>query len=710
MAVTLGVVLTATYPKTPPRLSLTSHDELREQTLFKIQSFLDTKPKQLTADEQPMIDGIVEGIREILDDAAQAKAAGLELPSLEEERAAHEALLAKQAEEKRMEEEKKKKEETLEEERALGDLVQKELQRQQEKRKQQKGTNGPNSEDSRAPADPDRVTFDQTCKMTDNTGNSIQFSAVTGKLELRKGTITTIYTVRPIVAGGQKCPNLVLKETILRSNGKDPALFKKQLQNLESHLESLKKVHHRNLLDILDFRIDREVASSDGGESSSLWKVSVLSPEAEKGPLGELLDLAGTMDITKVRSWTIDLLDALNFLHNSSLVHQSIHPGNILLFRESSGEIVPKLSDAMYQKELHNICVKSQATPGLSSPKSAYWLPPEIAGTSKPHYTQKTDVWDFGVVVLQMIFGMDVPEKYHSPSGLIDSLPLSHSLHELVSKFFKPDPKKRPRAFELGSSEFLATDAPALVDDTSAVMSSIHSLSSNPVGTPSRLRRESTNRNMGPSRYKEDFTEETVLGKGGFGVVVKARKKLDGMIYAIKKITLRSQATLSEVLKEVRLLSQSSHPAVVRYYNAWYEELPEFSDTEGDTSTEDLNTEEESRDTVDDDPNIQFATSTGGLDFMSSSGYPQVEFGYDDSDGEEDESGDSNDEEDEDEDEAAEVEDGVQMIDMAVGSPEKVQHMLGPKKARFQRPHRTILYIAMEYCEKRVCHLNNGDS
>lgn len=36
-------------------------------------------------------------------------------------------------------------------------------------------------------------------------------------------------------------------------------------------------------------------------------------------------------------------------------------------------------------------------------------------------------------------------------------------------------------------------------------------------------------------------------------------------------------------------------------------------------------------------PDIEFGVSTGGLDFMSSTGYPQIEFGYDDvSDGDED--------------------------------------------------------------------------
>jgi eukaryotic translation initiation factor 2-alpha kinase 4 len=690
-------------------LTLKNTEDLRAQTQFKIQKYLETKPKEFAVDEQPMTYGIVEGIREILEDAAQAKAKGLELPSLEEERAAHEAELAKQAEEQKVEEERRRFQESKEEERVLDSLLQEELKRQREKgkefRKQQQRPNGVSplhsTEDLRAAlADTGRITFDQPCRMTDKTGNTIIFTAVTGKTELRRGLLTTIYLVRPILPTGQDPPSLVLKETPLKSSAKDTTQFKKQLQSLESQLEALKKVHHRNLLDILDFKIDRD--PTPVGSSSSLWTVSVLSPEAEKGPLEELLDLAGTLDISKVRSWTTDLLDALNFLHNKSLVHQSIHTGNILLFREPSGEIVPKLSEAVYQKELHSICSRSQATPGLSSAKSAYWLPPEIAAASKPHYTPKTDVWDFGVVFLQMIFGMDVPQKYHSPSALMDSLSLSNPLQELVSKFFRPDPKKRPRPFELGSSEFLATDAPVLIENTSTVMSSIASLNSLHVGQISRVRRESTTRNFASSRYREDFVEEGRLGKGGFGEVVKARKKLDGQIYAIKKITQKSQASLTEVLKEVRLLSQLSHPAVVRYYNTWLEEIPDVSDTEGDTSTEDLNTEE-SRDAISQEPNIQFATSTGALDFISSNPFPEVDYALDsETEGDDDESEDEDEDDDEDED-SSDINDGAQMIDMAaLGSPERGHRLHDQRRARFQRSSRTVLYISMEYCEKRV--------
>lgn len=296
---------------------------------------------------------------------------------------------------------------------------------------------------------------------------------------------------------------------------------------------------------------------------------------------------------------------------------------------------------------------------------------------------------------VQMIFGLDVLRTYSSPRNLMESVTLSHSLHELVSRFFREDKQKRPRAFELGSSEFLATDAPILFDDTSAILSSSPSTSLQTI--PARFRRDSTT-HRGPSlsRYTEDFVEEGRLGKGGFGEVVKARKKLDGQIYAIKKITQRSQASLTEILKEVRLLSQLSHPAVVRYYNTWVEEIPDQGDTEDDTSTGYF-TEENTQGTGSAGIDIEFATSTGGLDFISSNA--NVDYGFDESDEDEDEDEDDSDEEDSEEDD--DYSDNEMSIHRVV-SPDKERNAVFQRRARYQRSYRTILYISMEYCEKRV--------
>lgn len=642
------------------------------------------------------MDRIVEGIREILEDAAQVKAQGGELLSLEEERAAHEAKLAKAAEDEREREERKKHEESKEEERVLGDMLQEELKRQRTKAKESRKKNrshnlspGRTAED---PRDTDgAIDFDQPCKLIDRTGETIYFKTVTGKFIFRDGPITKVYKVKPVLSAGELRPSLGLKEAIINSEGKDAAHFKKQLQSLEGQLESLKKIRHRNLLEVLDFKIERGISDSASTSSGSgaTWTVCVLTTLAEKGPLDELLDLAGQVDVSKVRSWTSDLLEALGFLHSHGIVHQDIHPGNILLCRESTGDIVPKLADAGFQRELHNICTKFQTLTSTRAAKSAYWFPPEIAGVSKPQYTQKTDVWDFGIVFLQMIFGLDVVQKYHSPAALMDSLSLSNSLQELVSKMFKSDPKKRPRAFELTSSEFLAIDAAVIVEDESAIAGSMISL---PQSLPRRLRHDSTGRAPFSSRYTEDFVEEARLGKGGFGEVVRARKRLDGQIYAIKKITQKTQATLSEILKEVRLLSQLSHPAVVRYYNTWLEEIPEYDAAEGETSTTGDGTED-SVTTVSHDVNIEFGVSSRsrGLDFMESSGFPQVEFGYEESSSEEEYEAGGDDDESSSSEEDSEAGDKVGEL-----------HPGQRNRRGSTRPFRNVLYISMEYCEKRV--------
>ncbi|KAG8428745.1 eukaryotic translation initiation factor 2-alpha kinase [Metarhizium acridum] len=82
-----------------------------------------------------MVDRIVEGIRDILEDAAQVKASGKQLPSLEEERERHEVKLAEKAQRQKDDEERKKMEETKEEERVMSEMLQQQIDRQKTKGK-----------------------------------------------------------------------------------------------------------------------------------------------------------------------------------------------------------------------------------------------------------------------------------------------------------------------------------------------------------------------------------------------------------------------------------------------------------------------------------------------------------------------------------------------------------------------------------------------
>lgn len=679
-----------------------------------------------------MVDRLVEGIRDILEEAAEAKAAGRALPTLEEERAAHAAAEAKKAQQLKEQEDIEKMEADKENNRVAQQQLDDELKRQRERQLESKRKNRPFNVtfvDLPRPRHGDAIVFDQLCKHTDNTGNTITFNAVSGKSKFRRGPTTEVFEVRPILENGQEPPRLALKEIELHSDGKDLVQFRKQLQTLDAQLEQMKRLRHQAIVSVLDYRINRDEPADDADNAMS-WKVLILSPLSEDGSLESVLRWSGDLNANRARSFTASLLEALGWLHSHGLAHKDIHPGNILLVTEPTGDMVAKLTDVAYQKELHNLASSTKTLTSMTNARSAYWFPTEIASSSTPQYTQKTDIWDFGMVFLQMILGLDVAQKYHSPKDLMESLSLSDSLEELLSAFFNPDPKKRPRAFELSSSEFLATDAPVFFDKSQAVQAS-GSMTATPDITPirSRPRHDSVSaRHPFTSRYKEDFVEEGRLGRGGFGEVVKARKKLDGQIYAIKKISQRSQDGLTEVLKEVRLLSQLSHPAVVRYYNTWLEEVYGSADanTDDDASTEAGTIGYSRGGTSRGGTEVEFAASQGGLDFISSGRHVSmpggaddfaIEFGSDSEDGQDDneqdeDGGDDGDEDEEYGDDEGDDDDESESESESEEETEGKQHAahgqtltLPERRANRRlshRPFRTVMYISMEYCEKRV--------
>lgn len=83
------------------------------------------------------------------------------------------------------------------------------------------------------------------------------------------------------------------------------------------------------------------------------------------------------------------------------------------------------------------------------------------------------------------------------------------------------------------------------------------------------------------SRYRRDYEEVRIVGKGGYGRVYHVKHRLDGSDYAVKKIGLsparvkriqeRGQIELDILLSELRMLARFDHPNIVRYYGGWLE-------------------------------------------------------------------------------------------------------------------------------------------
>lgn len=209
-------------------------------------------------------------------------------------------------------------------------------------------------------------------------------------------------------------------------------------------------------------------------------------------------------------------------------------------------------------------------------------------------------MYELGVVLAQMVFGLDVVRKHSSPAELVrtSALPLpwlalrrrepaaersraptvprtaSSVLKRVLSDLLLTEGKKRPTASRLAAQLAetsssstrhgplaLSTTPPNALSGWNQLHDGHKALTPLVSPPPTQLSRSVE----GPSgffwqpkssvsRYRAEFEELEFLGRGGGGQVVKARNRLDGHLYAIKKIRLPSdKASEAKLLREVTI-------------------------------------------------------------------------------------------------------------------------------------------------------------
>lgn len=648
--VILSVKFTATYPRTPPQIQIQGLEKFHERTQERLRSVVALYTKQ-DADE-PVINTIAEEVREALEDAVLARQQGA-LPSLDDERAnASRAARAKVAAAKEAEDLRRREAEE-EEARTLKHLLEEEAKRQ--KRKSVKPV--PERRNS-INAGPEVIAFDEAGLIRVG-GETQSFTKVTctGLLSKNRTYLGTPHVPTPTK------PLVAIKRRALEKD-------RPEIIALESVLKATVLLSHANLLNVLAYRVNKI------DERTS--ELILCREYADRGNLYDILSMSA-LHVSKARQFTTELLGALDYLHSKGLVHGCINAKTTYLTGQPS--LSPKLADfgyALFLGEHHDTV-------------PATWQCPDAASTSQT-LRKKSDVWDLGVLVVQMVLGLEATTDYHSPEDMISNHNFSTAFEVFLEKFFPLDVKKRSTSFDLMASEFLRTDGSVLRENPK--LSHGHIRGSKPTnGLESPLRRRSRhNSNIvheHPSRYLSDFTELSKLGKGGFGEVVKAQSKVGKGVYAIKKIK-PALHMLDQVLSEVMLLERLVHPYVVRYFTAWVE-------TDGICQEDAISTSE---DDASESQSIEFGiSSTGGLDFVSSSGAGLV---FESDSDEEPDSQDDQDEELDDLDDPFERGDKPHGTSTASDGTDSTRANTRVKnKLSDARRLPSTLYIQMELCDRR---------
>jgi len=709
--IALVVSLPPTYPKSLPHLTIDCGLETRQKSRSQAEEMLKMKPKSLVGSE--MIFELASSLQDILDNTWVNPN---ETVALDTERTAKEQAALEKA---RVDDEIRQQRELQlreEEELTLQELV---IQHESRSTKRiAKSPQSPSNGLSEVKLPAGAMKFERpSCGFRTPGGRTITIDIIHDRVRYRQGPTCEVFSAWPFgqdhgtytgtmkgeVAAdiGYDGPFLALKDCYIPSSSGGEASLKRAVQNLESKLEfHMGLGPHQSIMKPLNFHIQKVF---DDHESTAYgWKVTILTELAQKGSLQETLDIVDKLDVKLIRAWSIQLIEGLQHYHRNGVAHGNVHLGNILLQRDLEAErgkrkiTIAMLSDGGSQRHLHLLKTGS----GPEYFPLAWTAPEAVNASSAEEAIPATDIWDFGRCFCQMAFGVGIlTENPSGPQPLIEELRLTSSLKALLNQMFDNNPKKRSSAWDLLHFEFFRNDD-ALFEGTS-VEDSLPleaSTSSMPTSHLTRSRRESIPASLTSSRYAKDFVEDGRLGRGGFGEVFRARNKVDGQPYAIKKVKARSRGALDPVLSEVTVLSRLNHPNVVRYFASWIEDGVSIEKHDPSESSEEEYTS--SLNNARHRPILP--ASSRGLDFISSTD-DHVVFAADDDEeatsaeeNEDDSSGNSDDE--------GEVNGRLntprfQPLSKAGSSSVSAEH----SEAHVQEQVTwTILYIQMEYCKQEV--------
>ncbi|KAL7420932.1 eukaryotic translation initiation factor 2-alpha kinase [Cryptotrichosporon argae] len=410
----------------------------------------------------------------------------------------------------------------------------------------------------------------------------------------RKEALWTSYIAEPLVDGG---PNPGFVKASLLTLGVVVVDF--------SH-KYYSTLHGRKRVDALTVEVGRlEMVDSDNVQKVYAVKrekspkgferlVIVVERAPEGGKLRGWLPKQGLGEET-AREYITHVLCGLADMHRRNVTQKQIDPDLVLLIPSASGNLGVKLTGTCYARRIIEYHRSNPFLKSLEDVCPESWLSPDEIDAPYS-YASKRDIWHAGLLLLQMLYGTQCIWTYPDLHTLLQHAPggVSESMMEILSGLLNPSSKKRFTAEE-ALSKLRAEDE---ITRRPSKQSTLSQHSSITLGQTSPMdifgRSPVFGRGLAAyfpqtlqanaartSRYRTDFEEVEFLGKGGFGEVVKARNRLDGRSYAIKKVKLRPEDNEQKVFREVNSLSRVSHQYIVRYYGCWLEEVgpPERSDS-----------------------------------------------------------------------------------------------------------------------------------
>ncbi|THH00815.1 hypothetical protein EW026_g1755 [Hermanssonia centrifuga] len=412
---------------------------------------------------------------------------------------------------------------------------------------------------------------------TETFSEKIEWQGVTfSKVRLfhpQKECLGTVWQAEPVSEDARTAIRLELLVVSFDSRYYSTTQGRKKLKSLESEIRRLTSIRHANLLAVLAVRLILP-------NNSDFPRLLVLCERRPAVTLRDMLDDCDSLREDRASDYLTQILSALNAIHSVDVVHRGLALQFVgLEAGDRPGESKRvKLFKVGYHVRLVDM---NRSEPFCASQDGKWedryvsegWLPKD-AVESPLVYTRGRDLHCAGVILLQMLLGWNVMDQYSDIHSALTSAPMSASMQLHALNMLVPT-KRNVTAHSLladmaGIAFGNALRSPAIaINGAGPKTPTLQGISSSPESDYFRGPPPSARSHV--SRWKEDWEELELLGRGAFGSVVKARNKIDSRIYAVKKIRLRASQSDQKIFREVTALARLYHRYIVRYYTTWVE-------------------------------------------------------------------------------------------------------------------------------------------
>ncbi|KAJ6607583.1 kinase-like domain-containing protein [Mycena sp. CBHHK59/15] len=474
--------------------------------------------------------------------------------------------------------------------RELDAAIRADAQKQQlEKEKQYRARKRANSEATEVPIGGDTPTesFSELIEVNGTLFNTVKI------FHPRPECLGTIYMADPICDDVNTTLPLQLYVVAFDSHYYTTSQGAKKLKQVESEIQRLIAVRHPNLLSVFAVKLTFPHASGPP-------RLAVLYEAPPALNLRDVLEDCDSLKEERASEYLVQILSGLNAIHARDLVHRGITGQCIGITQRGPGQTkMIKLGKVGFYTRLLDLHRSNSFGANVSPipddpPIPDAWLSKDVKNESSLLYTRHRDIHAVGIVVMQMLLGIDVTQRYSDPYAAAHASSASSTLQRHALTMLFPAKKNHVSCLTLLADLAETSLSTALSVTKSPVISTFDLKTPMPrnFGSPEMDFFPGPHKARQASRWKEDWEELELLGKGAFGSVVKARNKIDSRIYAIKKIRLSTMQSDTKIFREVNALSRLSHRFIVRYFTTWVETAEAASAAASDESGTESGTED----------------------------------------------------------------------------------------------------------------------